>query len=55
MPPADDATLVQKVENVFVVKGNIKLPQQHHVFILERFSLVMFFLVLNVANYRAQL
>jgi len=42
MPLAGDVTLVQKLENILVIERNIELPQEVHIFILERLSLVRF-------------
>ncbi len=47
--------LVDKVENVLFVKGDVKLPQQCQVFVLKRSATMMLFLILYVPNYCVEL
>jgi hypothetical protein len=43
---------LNEFENVFLLKGNIELPQESQIFISERPTAVVLFLILNVANDR---
>ena len=44
-----------KIKNIFVLKGDVEFAQQSQIFILERFLLMMDFLILDVANHHIQL
>jgi hypothetical protein len=46
---------IHELENVFLFKRNLKFPQPREVFILECSSSMMLFLILKVANDRAEL